>query len=141
MDKTLLLLLLCLVPALTAVDIALESELSDDEMREEVRDYVYALESLIEVRIEELVTLVPPGEVESLLEQHYQWKLERDLECRRVGLRDSNPLAELHCRVNEGERYYERRQGELDERSPPRDEDAPPLYLSMRAEPLQTSWE
>ena len=110
--------LLALTPFLLAT-VVLEPEddqpKTDEEKRADLALFVHHLDGVIDSQIDEIVALDPTRNVAELRKSHYEWRLERDLRCAEKGLAESDRVAELECRAQAGEKYYQDRELEIAE--------------------------
>ncbi len=101
---------------LCATDIELVAE--DDEAnpsdpRYDLELYVYQLTSLLDDQLEEIAVMIPKHEVEKLRNDHYAWKIERDIQCAKIGRTEPGELRELECLSELSEVYFDQRELEI----------------------------
>ena len=93
--------------------IAEDGEPNHSDRRYGLELYVYQLTSLLDMQIDEIAEMIPEQEVEKLRSDHYTWKIERDIQCAKVGRTEPGELRELECLAELSEVYFERHEIEI----------------------------
>jgi hypothetical protein len=115
-----LLLFLLILPAHFATASQVEpfkSDLAGDQ-RSAFERFVYHLTVICDGQIDDIAALIPEQAVASLRDEHYAWKLERDIMCAEIARTEPGELRELHCLSEATSEYFDWRElqiGELEE--------------------------
>jgi len=75
--------------------------------------YVDSLDWQIDAQIEEIAANIPTERIEALRNEHYAWRLQRDLQCNEAGRKSTDELAELRCLSERSGHYFDLREAEL----------------------------
>jgi hypothetical protein len=107
-----------IAPFLCGTDIA--SAVEDDQappsdQHRKLELYVHHITALCDLKIDEISTMIPKKEVETLRSDHYAWKLDRDVRCAATARSEAGELRELECLAELSEEYLDRRESEIAE--------------------------
>ncbi|MCH9015883.1 MAG: hypothetical protein IH877_09395 [Gemmatimonadetes bacterium] len=101
---------------LCATDIVVEIDDSQEDpsdRRYELEQYVYDLTWICDIQINEIAAMIPEREVEKLRNDHYVWKIDRDIQCAKIGRTESGELREFECLAELSEAYFTQRELEI----------------------------
>jgi len=91
-ESTLLILAPLILCATTIERECLEGNPCSVGPRYELEVYNHSLPWLCDIQIEEIASFLPPLEAEALRNEHYAWKLQRDVDCAEADRNASGPL-------------------------------------------------